>query len=398
MNGAATKINIERDRLFRSADFLIRELTPYPGRFSAVLRITTASTLAMIIMLAFNIPFGALGIFYVLAISHRNLSSTLSDGLNILFANAAGIAVLLIGAMFFADVPLLYFLFAVFCFFLVFFVTRTLKSYSTAFGFSVIIAAAFPMWDLPYPPWVNAGNTLWIGWGIALCTIVTMVVEWAFHVFGWDSGMPKMAPAGPKVESVQRVQRRAFPQLRDFFLEDALTNPEYIRFALKGCLATTICYMIYSAVAWPGIIVCTATCIITAPLFNAKSPMFFGGTPAQRLAFRLAGSFTGGIIFGIGLQALVLPNVDITVFIVIFVAVSLLAGWFATSSPLLSYFGRQMALAFYLTTLQGFAMGSSLGTSRDRVAGIWLALFVMWIVFDNLWATQMQESSAERIV
>ena len=46
----------------------------------------------------------------------------------------------------------------------------------------------------------------------------------------------------------------------------------------------------------------------------------------------------------------------------------------------------------------GFTVGSSLATSRDRVAGIWLALFVMWIVFDNLWVTQMQEASAERIV
>lgn len=53
--------------------------------------------------------------------------------------------------------------------------------------------------------------------------------------------------------------------------------------------------------------------------------MFFAGTPLQRLAFRLAGSFTGGIIFGIGLQALVLPYVDITGFIVVFVAISLFA-------------------------------------------------------------------------
>lgn len=395
MNGAAGNPQIESSRLARFADFLIHELAPYPGRFAIVLRITAASTLAMIIVLAFKIPFAALGIFYILAISHRNLSSTLRDGVNILLANAAGIAVLILGAVLFADLPLMHFLFAVLCFFLVFFLTRTLKSYSTAFGFCVIIAAAFPMWDLPYPAWLNVGDTLWIGWGISLCTIVTMATEWMFQVLGSHSGKPQtsFAPA-----STDRVRPWALPDLRELFVGDAFSNPEYIKFALKGCLATTICYVIYSAVAWPGITVCTATCIITAPLFNSQSPMFFGGTPVQRLAFRLAGSFTGGVIFGMGLQGLILPYVDITGFIAIFIAVSLFATWFATSSPLLSYFGRQTALAFYLTILQGFTVGASLGTSRDRVAGIWLGLFVMWIVFDNLWITQMQEAKAERIV
>jgi uncharacterized membrane protein YccC len=394
MNGAAENPQIESSRLARFADFLIRELSPYPGRFAIVLRITTASTLAMIIVLAFKIPFAALGIFYILAISHRNLSSTLQDGVNILLANAAGIAVLLLGAVLFADLPLMHFLFAVLCFFSVFFLTRTLKSYSTAFGFSVIIAAAFPMWDLPYPAWLNVGDTLWIGWGISLCTIVTMATEWMFRVLGSHPGEHTSVASGNR----ERSHPWTLPNVRDFFVEDGFSNPEYIKFALKGCLATTICYLIYSAVAWPGIAVCTATCIITAPLFNSQSPMFFGGTPVQRLAFRLAGSFTGGVIFGMGLQGLILPYVDITGFIAIFIAVSLFATWFATSSPLLSYFGRQTALAFYLTILQGFSVGASLVTSRDRVAGIWLGLFVMWIVFDNLWITQMQEAKAERIV
>lgn len=395
MNGAAGNPQIESSRLARFADFLIHELAPYPGRFAIVLRITAASTLAMIIVLAFKIPFAALGIFYILAISHRNLSSTLRDGVNILLANAAGIAVLILGSVLFADLPLMHFLFAVLCFFLVFFLTRTLKSYSTAFGFCVIIAAVFPMWDLPYPAWLNVGDTLWIGWGVSLCTIVTMATEWMFQVLGSHSGKPQtsVAPA-----STDRARPWPLSDLREFFVGDAFSNPEYIKFALKGCLATTICYVIYSAVAWPGITVCTATCIITAPLFNSQSPMFFGGTPVQRLAFRLAGSFTGGVIFGMGLQGLILPYVDITGFIAIFIAVSLFATWFATSSPLLSYFGRQTALAFYLTILQGFTVGASLGTSRDRVAGIWLGLFVMWIVFDNLWITQMQEAKAERIV
>jgi hypothetical protein len=47
------------------------------------------------------------------------------------------------------------------------------------------------------------------------------------------------------------------------------------------------------------------------------------------------------------------------------------------------------------TTLQGFTMSLALASSRDGVAGIWLAQFLMWVVFDNSWVTQMQEASAE---
>jgi multidrug resistance protein MdtO len=41
-----------------------------------------------------------------------------------------------------------------------------------------------------------------------------------------------------------------------------------------------------------------------------------------------------------------------------------------------------MALAYYLTMFQGWGMTASLATSRDRLIGILLGLFVMWLVFD----------------
>lgn len=398
-NSAAESLPAKFGQLVR---FFQREVAPYPGRASVVVRITSASTLAMIAIMAARIPYAALGVFYVLAISHRNFQSTLRDGLNILLANAAGVAVLLIGALLFADLPLLHFLFAVLCFFTVFFVTRTLRSYSTAFGFSIVIAAGFPLWDLPYPAWLNTGDTLWLGWGISLCTLITIGTEWAFQLtageFFGNSGaqpQPKKVPAsalGPGAGT------RDFSQFREMFIEDAFSNPEYIQFALKGCLAATVCYGVYSAVAWPGISVAISTCMITAPLFNAQSPMFFAGTPAQRLALRLGGSFTGSVLLGMGLQSLVLPYVDITGFMLVFIAASLIATWFATSSPLMAYLGRQMALGFYLTILQGFSLGASIEVSRDRFAGIWLSLLVMYIIFDKLWPTSMQEAAEERIL
>ena len=87
-----------------------------------------------------------------------------------------------------------------------------------------------------------------------------------------------------------------------------------------------------------------------------------------------------------GAQIFVLPYLDsIGGFTVLFVTVTILAAWFATSSPRLSYFGVQLALAFYTVHLQEFGIQTSLELSRDRVVGILLGLFMMWLVFDQLW-------------
>jgi multidrug resistance protein MdtO len=64
-----------------------------------------------------------------------------------------------------------------------------------------------------------------------------------------------------------------------------------------------------------------------------------------------------------------------------------IAAWLATSSPRLSYFGVQFAVGFYLIHLQEFTIQTSLAVARDRVAGILLGLFMMWLVFDPLWGS-----------
>jgi len=48
----------------------------------------------------------------------------------------------------------------------------------------------------------------------------------------------------------------------------------------------------------------------------------------------------------------------------------------------------QVALAFYLINLQKFAMETSLSIARDRIVGILLGLFMMWLVFDQLWGAR----------
>jgi multidrug resistance protein MdtO len=161
----------------------------------------------------------------------------------------------------------------------------------------------------------------------------------------------------------------------------ALFAPEHFRFGLKGCLAASACYVIYNAVDWPGISTSVTTCLLTG--------LSTVGASRQKQILRLTGAIVGGFVIGMGSQIFILPYIDsITGFLVLFVAVTTFAAWFLTSSPRLSYFGLQVALAFYLINLEEFRFQTSLETARDRVVGILLGLFLMWLVFDQLWGAR----------
>jgi multidrug resistance protein MdtO len=160
---------------------------------------------------------------------------------------------------------------------------------------------------------------------------------------------------------------------------DALSNPDHIKFALKGCLAATFCYALYTIVKWPEISTAAVTCVLTA--------LTTIGASRQKQALRVGGAIAGGII-ALGAQVFILPYVDsIAGFTLLVVAVTTVAAWIGTSTPRLSYLGMQLALAFYVVHLQEFSMQTSLAVARDRVVGVLLGLFVMWIVFDQLWGS-----------
>ncbi len=164
-----------------------------------------------------------------------------------------------------------------------------------------------------------------------------------------------------------------------FFAPRGIGNPEYHKFALKGCLAATACYVIYNSIAWPGISTAVTTCLLTA--------LSTIGASRQKQILRFAGAIVGGFVFGMGSQIFILPYIDtIGGFTILFMLVTAMASWVMTSSPRLSYFGLQVALAFYLINLQEFTIQTSLAVARDRVAGVLLGLFMMWLVFDQLWS------------
>jgi multidrug resistance protein MdtO len=161
---------------------------------------------------------------------------------------------------------------------------------------------------------------------------------------------------------------------------DALANPEHFKFAVKGCFAASVSYIIYNSIAWPGISTAVTTCLLTA--------LSTIGVSRQKQVLRFAGALVGGFVIGMGSQIFILPNLDsIAGFTVLFILVTALSSWFMTCSPRLSYFGLQVALAFYLINVQEFAVQTSLSVARDRVVGVLLGLFIMWLVFDQLWGS-----------
>lgn len=187
------------------------------------------------------------------------------------------------------------------------------------------------------------------------------------HAFTGVESIDEFVPAPMDEQIPQRL-----------FVSDAFSNPEYLKFALRGMIAASVCYIVYNAIDWRGLSTCMPTCIITA--------LSTIGSSRQKQFLRLGGAIIGGLIIGMGAQMFILPYLDsIAGFTVLFAAVTALAAWIATASPRLSYLGVQLALAFYFINVQEFTIQISLGVARDRVFGILLGLMSMWLIFDQLW-------------
>lgn len=168
------------------------------------------------------------------------------------------------------------------------------------------------------------------------------------------------------------------------FVSDALTNTAYLQFAIRGTLAAMACYMVYTGIDWTGLSTSLATCFITA--------LTTIGSSRQKQILRLGGAILGGIIFGMGAQIFILPYLDtIFGFTLLFALVTAVSAWISTSSSRLSYLGVQVALAFYLINLQEFTIQVSLAVARDRIFGVLLGLFSMWLLFDRLWVRSALE-------
>lgn len=112
-----------------------------------------------------------------------------------------------------------------------------------------------------------------------------------------------------------------------FSFGDAFSNPEHVKFALKGCLAASLCYIFYNAKDWPGISTAVTTCFLTA--------LSTIGSSRQKQLLRITGALAGGAL-GVGAQIFVLPHLDsIGGFTLLFAAVTVLADCYLPPAPLI---------------------------------------------------------------
>ena len=170
---------------------------------------------------------------------------------------------------------------------------------------------------------------------------------------------------------------------------DALTNPTYLHFAVKGALAGFICYLIFTLTAYQGIYTSVVTCVVCS--------LSTIGASVQKGVLRFAGSALGG---GLGVIALtcIFPYLDsIGGFWFPFAAVTALAAYVTFSSPALSYCGYQIGLAFYKCTLQSYGPYTELRVVRDRLIGIVLGLTVFGLIDNWLWPVKAIETARAKL-
>jgi len=191
--------------------------------------------------------------------------------------------------------------------------------------------------------------------------------------------IPRVIEGTASIESFRILAHEPVSEA-PILVRDAFTNPEHLRFALSGCVAGMLCYILYVSLAWPGLSTSVTTCVLTA--------LSTVGASRQKQILRIAGAVIGGFIFGLGAQIFVLPYIDsITGFTLLFAGVSIVAAWIGTASARLSYCGLQIALAFYLIHVNDFTIQLSLSIARDRALGVLLGIAMMWLVFDRLQPT-----------
>ncbi|QNI30378.1 FUSC family protein [Alloacidobacterium dinghuense] len=193
--------------------------------------------------------------------------------------------------------------------------------------------------------------------------------------------LPRVIQGSASLEAFQALSHEPEQPESGFLLPDAFINPDHLRFALGGCLAGTLCYVVCDGLAWRGPLATSLlTCVLTA--------LSTIGASRQKQVLRVAGTVIGGFIFGLGAQIFILPNIDsITAFTLLFVAVSTVAAWVGTASSRLSYCGLQIAVSFYFIHLNDFTFQTSLTIGRDRTVGVLLGIAMMWLAFERLQPT-----------
>jgi multidrug resistance protein MdtO len=77
---------------------------------------------------------------------------------------------------------------------------------------------------------------------------------------------------------------------------------------------------------------------------------------------------------------------------------TLVGAWVSSGNERIAYVGVQIALAFLLTTVNGFGPSYEFAQASNRIAGILLGIFVIYVIFTQFWPQSVIGDIRDRIV
>lgn len=164
---------------------------------------------------------------------------------------------------------------------------------------------------------------------------------------------------------------------RSFLKPDAFINPAYPRAAIRIALSVVICYAITRFTSWPGIQTAVVTCFLVS--------LGTVGDSVHKMLLRVVGAMIGAFL-GIGTILTVMPSLtDCLDLLLAVIPVALFAGWVKSGSDRIAYAGVQIAMAYFMTVLQGYGPTLDMETARNRVVGILIGNIVVYLVAAVLW-------------
>jgi len=223
--------------------------------------------------------------------------------------------------------------------------------------------------EIPAPPIERSTDTADIDWLPALAEMERVI---------------ELLPLAARGENLPDELKLPPHKKSGFLAPDAFTNPDHVRYAIKGMLAGTICYLIYTLCAYPAIY----TSVITVILCSLATV----GASVQKGVLRFAGAVVGGAL-GIICLMYVFPQLDsVGGYSLVFGAVMALAAYVNFGSVRISYVGIQICLAFCKCAFQGYGTYTELKVARDRLTGIALGLVVFGLINSQLWPVRAMET------
>jgi multidrug resistance protein MdtO len=166
-----------------------------------------------------------------------------------------------------------------------------------------------------------------------------------------------------------------------FWLPDAFTNHEHVRYALKTTGAAMFCYVVYSLLVWPGIHTCLITCYIVSLGTAAET--------IEKLSLRVLGCLLGAAA---GFAAILYVTPHLTTIwglLALVFPAAFVSAWVAGGSPRISYAGFQLAFAFFLSVIQGAQPAFDMTIARDRTIGILFGDLVVFVLFTQVWTVSV---------